>query len=261
MRTAIVTGAGGGLGSAISRSLAAAGWTLYLTDIAKQPVHDLAAAIVADGAQAHAFACDVSQPESVEATIETIHAHAARIDLVVNNAGTTHVDDLLDLDFDTWRRVMSINADGVFLVGQAVARRMATQDVDTGLDRRGMIVNVGSTAAEVGRPPRAAYGASKAVVKHLTMTQALALADSRIAACLLYPGEVMDGMLHRIYQETAAHTGRAFDEVVEDARAQLPRRMFQTAEEIGDRVEFLASSPGMEHTGTILWCDSRLSAF
>jgi 2-keto-3-deoxy-L-fuconate dehydrogenase len=261
---AFVTGAGGVLGRAIATHLAQAGYTLHLSDIDEAALTQAAADVAGSGRRAHIHQCDVANPDSVEAVAEAVADQVAReagtIDLVVNNAGTTHVDELLDLSFETWRRVLSINADGVFLVGQAFARRMVGQQVNPSTGRRGMIVNVGSVAAEVGRPPRAAYGASKALVKHLTMTQALALADAQVAACLLVPGEVIDGMLTRIYEETAAAERRDVVDVVREAERQLPRQQFQTPDEVGQRVAFLAASTGMSLNGTTLWCDSRLTA-
>jgi len=180
------------------------------------------------------------------------------VDVLVNSAGIVHVDDLLDLTFETWRRVMSVNADGTFLMGQATARAMAGQPPSALLGRRGMIVNISSAAAEVGRPTRAAYAASKAVVKHLTMTQALALRDHEIAACVVYPGEVIEGMLRSIFADIAHATGRSVEEVIDEARRDQPTRQFQRASQVGQRVAFLASSPGMRFTGTVLWCDSHL---
>jgi len=154
--------------------------------------------------------------------------------------------------------VMSVNADGTFLMGQATARAMVRQPPCALLGRRGLIVNISSAAAEVGRPTRAAYAASKAVVKHLTMTQALALKDHAIAACAVYPGEVIEGMLRSIFADIAEATGRSVEEVIDEARRDQPTGQFQSASEVGQRVAFLARSPGMRFTGTVLWCDSHI---
>jgi len=223
---ALVTGAGGAIGGAIAVELAATGF-------------------------------DVTNPDLVEATVAEVLADVGRVDVLVNSAGIVHVDDLLDLTFETWRRVMSVNADGTFLMGQATARGMVKQSPSAVLGRRGMIVNISSAAAEVGRPTRAAYAASKAVVKHLTMTQALALKDHAIAACAVYPGEVIEGMLRSIFTEIAEATGRSVEEVIDEAKRDQPTRHFQGASQVGQRVAFLANSAGMRFTGTVLWCDSH----
>jgi NAD(P)-dependent dehydrogenase (short-subunit alcohol dehydrogenase family) len=202
--------------------------------------------------------CDVTDPGLVDATVAKVLADAGRVDVLVNGAGIVHVDDLLDLTFETWRQVMSVNADGTFLMGQATARAMVRQPPSALLGRRGMIINIASAAAEVGRPTRAAYAASKAVVKHLTMTQALALKDHAIAACVVYPGEVIEGMLRGIFADIARATGRSAEEVIGEARRDQPTGQFQSASQVGQRVAFLASSTGMRFTGTVLWCDSHI---
>jgi NAD(P)-dependent dehydrogenase (short-subunit alcohol dehydrogenase family) len=143
-------------------------------------------------------------------------------------------------------------------MGQATARAMVRQPPSALLVRRGLIVNISSAAAEVGRPTRAAYAASKAVVKHLTMTQALALKDHAIAACVVYPGEVIEGMLRSIFVDIAQATGRRVEEVTDEAKRDQPTGQFQGASQVGQRVAFLASSAGMRFTGTVLWCDSHI---
>jgi NAD(P)-dependent dehydrogenase (short-subunit alcohol dehydrogenase family) len=251
-----VTGAAQGIGRAIAVELASRGFEVWLTDLDGDGLAESAKEVTAAG-DCVACGCDVTSPEDVERVAARILAESGRLDVVVNNAGVTHVDDLLDVSFDTWRRVMAVNADGTFLVGQAAARRMVAQPLNPVLRRRGLIVNVGSEGAERGRPPHAAYGASKAVVKHLTMTQALALRERDVASVLLYPGEVLDGMLGRMYDLTGRARDRPLDEVVAEAAAALPNG-FQPAADIGRMVGFLAESPGMAFSGQVLWCDAGL---
>jgi len=255
---ALVTGAGGAIGHAAAVELAASGFDVCVADLDQSDLAPARAAVEAAGGGCRPYVCDVTDPGLVDATVTQVFAEAGRVDVLVNSAGIVHVDDLLDLTFDTWRRVMSVNADGTFLMGQATARAMVGQPPSALLGRRGMIVNISSAAAEVGRPTRAAYAASKAVVKHLTMTQALALKDHAIAACVVYPGEVIEGMLHSIFADIAGATGRGVEEVIDEARRDQPTGRFQSASQVGQRVAFLASSAGMRFTGTVLWCDSHL---
>jgi NAD(P)-dependent dehydrogenase (short-subunit alcohol dehydrogenase family) len=244
-RVALVTGAGGAIGRATAVELAATGF-------------DVCAVVESAGGTCQPYVCDVTNPDLVDAAVAEIFADVGRVDVLVNSAGIVHVDDLLDLTFETWRRVMSVNADGTFLMSQATARAMVKQPPSALLGRRGMIVNISSAAAEVGRPTRAAYAASKAVVKHLTMSQALALRDHAIAACVVYPGEVIEGMLRSIFVDTAETAGRSVEEVIDDAKRDQPTRQFQSASQVGQRVAFLATSTGMRFTGTVLWCDSHI---
>ena len=254
---ALVTGAGGAIGRATAAELAAAGFDVCVTDLNRSDLAPAQAAVEAAGGACRTYVCDVTDPGLVDATVAEVVAEAGCVDVLVNGAGIVHVDDLLDLTFETWRRVMSVNADGTFLMGQATTRAMVRQPPNALLGRRGLIVNISSAAAEVGRPTRAAYAASKAVVKHLTMTQALALKDHAIAACVVYPGEVIEGMLRSIFADIAEATGRSVEEVIDEARRDQPSGQFQSASEVGQRVAFLASWPGMRFTGTVLWCDSH----
>jgi len=255
---ALVTGAGGAIGRATAAELAAAGFDVCVTDLNRSDLAPAQAAVEAAGGACRTYVCDVTDPGLVDATVAEVVAEAGCVDVLVNGAGIVHVDDLLDLTFETWRRVMSVNADGTFLMGQATTRAMVRQPPNALLGRRGLIVNISSAAAEVGRPTRAAYAASKAVVKHLTMTQALALKDHAIAACVVYPGEVIEGMLRSIFADIAEATGRSVEEVIDEARRDQPSGQFQSASEVGQRVAFLASWPGMRFTGTVLWCDSHI---
>jgi len=255
---ALVTGAGGAIGRAVAAGLAASGFDVCVTDLDSSDLAPAQAAVEAAGGNCRPYACDVTDPGLVETTVAEVFADAGRVDVLVNSAGIVHVDDLLDLTYETWRRVMSVNADGTFLMGQATARAMVRQPPSALLGRRGLIVNICSAAAEVGRPTRAAYAASKAVVKHLTMTQALALKDHAIAACAVYPGEVIEGMLRSIFADTAGATGRSVEEIIDEAQRDQPTGQFQSASQVGQRVAFLASSAGMRFTGTVLWCDSHI---
>jgi NAD(P)-dependent dehydrogenase (short-subunit alcohol dehydrogenase family) len=255
---ALVTGAGGAIGGATAVELAAAGFDVCVMDLDRAALAPVQAAVESAGGHCQPYGCDVTNPDLVEASVAEVFADAGRVDVLVNSAGIVHVDDLLDLTFQTWRRVMSVNADGTFLMGQATARAMVRQLPSALLGRRGMIINISSAAAEVGRPTRAAYAASKAVVKHLTMSQALALASRAIAACCVYPGEVIEGMLRSIFIDIAEATGRSVEGVIDEAKRDQPTRQFQSARQVGQRVAFLATSTGMRFTGTVLWCDSHL---
>jgi NAD(P)-dependent dehydrogenase (short-subunit alcohol dehydrogenase family) len=255
---AIVTGGGGAIGHAIGLALASTGFDICAVDLASSALTEAVAAMQAIGGTCRAYACDVADPDQVDATVSQIVAHSGQIDVLVNNAGIVHVDDLLDLSFATWRRIMAVNADGTFLMSQAATRTMVNQAIDPRLQRRGMLINISSAAAEVGRPTRAAYAASKAVVKHLTLSQSLALKEHAVAACVVYPGEVIEGMLRSIFVDIAHAQGRGVDKVIGEAEAEQPTGRFQPAAEVGQRVAFLASSPGMRHTGTVLWCDSHV---
>jgi NAD(P)-dependent dehydrogenase (short-subunit alcohol dehydrogenase family) len=255
---ALVTGAAGAIGSATAGELASAGFDVCVTDLDPADLSSAQAAVASAGGRCWSCVCDVTSPQAVDTTIAKLCSEAGRVDVLVNSAGIVHVDDLLELTFEKWRRVMSVNVDGTFLMGQAAARAMVNQAPSAMLGRRGLIVNMSSAAAEVGQPTRAAYAASKAVVTHLTMSQALALRGHDIAACAVYPGEVIEGMLQNIFEEVAAATGRSIEDVINEAQNEQPTGHFQTPEDVGQRVAFLARSSGLRFTGTVMWCDSHI---
>jgi 2,3-dihydro-2,3-dihydroxybenzoate dehydrogenase len=255
---ALVTGAAGAIGRATAVELGATGFDVCVLDLDRSGLASAQAAVESAGGNCRAYVCDVTDPDLVDATVGEIFADTGRVDVLVNSAGVVHVDALLDLTFEKWRRVMSVNADGTFLMGQATARAMVNQPPSTQLGRRGMIVNISSAAAEVGRPTRAAYAASKAVVKHLTMSQSLALKDHAIAACVVYPGEVIEGMLGSIFDDVARASDRSVEAIIGEAKRDQPTGRFQSPTEVGRRVAFLANSTGMRFTGTVLWCDAHI---
>src|SRR6516165_11273404 len=124
---ALVTGAGGAIGGAAAVELAATGFDVCVIDLDRSALAPVQAAVESTGGHCQPYGCDVTNPDLVEATVAEVLADVGRVDVLVNSAGIVHVDDLLDLTFETWRRVMSVNADGTFLMGQATARGMVRQ--------------------------------------------------------------------------------------------------------------------------------------
>ena len=129
-----------------------------------------ASAIRADGGDAAPLWLDVTDPASVGPSIGGIDKVYKRLDLVVSNAGVAGVTPLVEMSFEEWRRVLSVNLDGAFLVLQAAAIIMRDQAPADG--RRGRVIHIGSGAGEIGRPNLAAYGASKAGLRSLTQSAA-----------------------------------------------------------------------------------------
>ena len=109
---ALVTGAGGAIGGATAFELAATGFDVCVMDLDRSALAPAQAAVESAGGHCQPYVCDVTNPDLVDATVAEIFADAGRVDVLVNSAGIVHVDDLLDLTFQTWRRVMSVNADG-----------------------------------------------------------------------------------------------------------------------------------------------------
>ncbi len=169
-RTAIVTGAGSGIGRAVALDLGAHGWTVALAGRRAAPLDDTAGMI---GAGALAHPCDVTDPAQVEGLFAATVARWGRVDLLFNNAGISQpVVPIEDLRPKDWRAVVDVNLNAAFFCLQAAFRQMKAQD-----PRGGRIINNGSISATTPRPLSAAYAATKHAITGLTKSAAL---DGRV---------------------------------------------------------------------------------
>ena len=168
-KVAIVTGAGTGIGRAVSLALLQAGWSVGLAGRRTELLDETAR--LAGDAKDHALphATDVADPASVAALFEAVRARFGRLDLLFNNAGTGAPPvPLEELSIEHWRRVVDINLTGAFLCTQAAFRLMKAQD-----PRGGRIVNNGSISAHAPRPRSVAYTATKHAITGLTRSTSL----------------------------------------------------------------------------------------
>ncbi|MFZ0421404.1 MAG: SDR family oxidoreductase [Xanthobacteraceae bacterium] len=177
-KTALVTGAGSGIGKCIAETYAREGARVALADIELAAAQTAARAI---GNNAIAVRCNVSKKADFAAAVaETLSAFGA-LDILVNNAGATHVNKpMLDIDEAEYDRIFAVNVKGVFLGCQAVVPVFRKQG-------GGVIINIGSTAGLRPRPGLSAYNATKGAVHILTKSLAVELAPDRIRVCAIAP--------------------------------------------------------------------------
>lgn len=165
-RIALVTGGGTGVGKAISKALASAGWTVVICG-RRQEVLETTASELGQGTVA--MVADIGDPASVAALFEGIRERFGRLDLLVNNAGSVApAIPLEDLSFEQWSNVVSANLTGAFLCTQAAFKLMKAQE-----PRGGRIINNGSISATTPRPNSAPYTATKHAIAGLTKSTAL----------------------------------------------------------------------------------------
>lgn len=162
----LVTGASQGIGAATARAFATAGHKVVLAARNQQKLESVAASL---GENAAGVACDVADPASVAALFDRIGELHGRLDAVFNNAGTNvKGQDVGDLSWEDWRKVISINLDGAFLIASGAFRMMKNQT-----PQGGRIINNGSISAHAPRYNSAAYTASKHAITGLTKSTAL----------------------------------------------------------------------------------------
>jgi NAD(P)-dependent dehydrogenase (short-subunit alcohol dehydrogenase family) len=156
-RTALITGAGSGLGAALARNLFNAGARVVLADLVATKAQAVAEDIDPEGQRTLAIACDVSQPESAQAAVSRTTSHFGGLDILVNNAGTDVTIDLEHLSVEDWDRVLATNLRGPFLLSKAALAALRNGDGGRG----GHIVNIASTASRRAWANASAYHASK----------------------------------------------------------------------------------------------------
>ena len=171
----LVTGGASGIGQQVCLAAAREGARVAIGDRDLDRAEQTAATIRATGAEAQAFALDVADPASVNSFIAAAETTLGRLDVLVNSAGVREIVSVLDLSFEEWQRVISINLSGTFLASQAFARRLVAAG------KSGRIVNVASTLGQMAAPKRAAYVASKHGVVGLTKQMAMEFGDSASA--------------------------------------------------------------------------------
>jgi NAD(P)-dependent dehydrogenase (short-subunit alcohol dehydrogenase family) len=221
-RVVLVTGASQGIGAATAAAFANAGFAVVLAARSGAKLDEVAKAI---GGTAAAVPCDVTDPAEVEALFARIGELHGRLDVVFNNAGTNTPTALAgDVAWEDWRRVLSVNLDGAFLVASAAFRMMRAQD-----PQGGRIINNGSISAHAPRYGSAPYTASKHAITGLTKSLALDGRAFGIACGQIDIGNAASAMTARMTAGVPQADGRLAPEPTIDV-AHVARAVVQMAE-------------------------------
>jgi meso-butanediol dehydrogenase/(S,S)-butanediol dehydrogenase/diacetyl reductase len=241
--TAVVTGAGTGIGAAIARELAQRGHRVAVTDMDEGGARRVAAEL--DGAAA--FKLDVTDRASIETACEAACEALGPLTVWASNAGVSTMRPFVDLTEEDWDFNLGVNAKGVFLCGQVAARRFLEQR--TG----GAIVNTASMAGKWGAAPYLAhYVASKFAVVGLTQAMAAELARHGVRVNCVCPGFVATSMQQRELSWEAEFRGTSVDEVRDMWVAATPLGRIEIPEDVALAVAFLASEDARFITGEAL---------
>ena len=232
---AIVTGAGSGIGRAVSLALLKAGWSVALAGRRPEPLAETAAMAGDAAPRALAHPTDVADPTSVAALFDATKARFGRLDLLFNNAGTGAPPvPLEDLSVDHWKRVVDINLTGAFLCTQAAFRLMKDQD-----PRGGRIVNNGSISAHVPRPRSVAYTATKHAITGLTRSAALDGRAYDIAVGQIDIGNAGTEMTRAMAKGVLQADGSVAPEPVMDVQAVADAVLYMAGLPLEANVQFM----------------------
>ena len=237
---ALVTGAGSGIGAEVAARLARDGAAVGVNGLSDGEVADTLERITAGGGRAVAAVGDVSDPGDAARMVREVDEQLGGMHVLVNNAGLQEETPFLELDLDTWRKQLSVDLDGAFLMASEACKVMTPRG-------SGVIINVTSVHEHQPRPGYAAYCAAKAGLGMLTKVIARELADRGIRAVAVAPGAI----------ETPIQ-GERSEEEVREQEAGIPAGRLGTPSEVAALVSYLASPAAAYISGTTIVIDGAL---
>ncbi len=233
MKVAVVTGAARGIGLATTRQFLAKGWRVAMVDWDGDELAQSAKSLE----NVITLTYDISQTQDVARIVSKTLDAFGQIDALVNNAGIADFGPIEQTDFERWRKVMSVNLDGTFLMSEAATEALKKT--------KGAIVNIGSISGLRASTLRVAYGTSKAAVIHLTKQQAAELGEYGIRANCVCPGPV------RTKLAMAVHT----QDIIDSYHDAIPLNRYGSEDEIASVITFLCSPEASYVTGQIIASD------
>lgn len=243
-RRALITGSSRGLGLTMARGLAEAGAEVILNGRDAGKLSHAATSFGAMKVTPRVAAFDVTDSAGVTSAIDRIESGIGPIDILINNAGMQFRMPLEDFPAEKWRELMRANVESMFLVGQAVARRMIAR-------KRGKIINICSVQGELGRPAIAPYAATKGAVKMLTKGMCADWAKHGLQINAIGPGYFKTELTKALVDDPA------FSGWLEQ---RTPAGRWGNAEELIGAAVFLSSDASSFVNGHILYVDGGITS-
>lgn len=230
-KTALVTGATGGIGGAIAKALHAQGASVGISGRNEGKLAELAKEL---GDRVHVLPADLSNKEGVEGLVKSAEEKMGQIDILVNNAGLTRDGLSMRMKDEDWQQVIDVNMSATFKLAQAVQRGMMKR-------RWGRIINIASVVGVTGNPGQCNYVASKAGMIGWSKAMAAEIASRNITVNCVAPGFIATAM-----------TDVLTDDQKEKINATIPAGKMGTSEDIASAVAYLASEEAGYVTGSTI---------
>ena len=230
--TALVTGASGGIGSAIARALAERGARLVISGTRKLTLTEVKAELAGEGHEV--VPCNLADAGEVDALVPTAIEKLGKLDILVNNAGITRDGLAMRMSDGDWSDVLQVNLESAFRLARAAARPMMKS-------RHGRIISITSVVGATGNPGQVNYVASKAGLVGMSKALAQELASRGITVNCVAPGFIESPM-----------TDALTDSQKDDINRKIPAGKMGTGEDIGAAVAYLASNEASYVTGQTL---------
>ena len=240
-KIALITGAGSGMGAATAKRFVDEGATVVLVGRTQDKLDDVAKDLPSE--QVHVRPADVADADAVNQLVEEVVATCGRLDILVNNAGVATQSRITDTDDDTWRKIMSINVDGVFHCCRAALPHL--------IESRGNIVNTSSVSGLGGDWAMSVYNASKGAVSNFTRALALDHGGDGVRVNAVCPSLTRTDMASGVFEK---------DDLLDKFAERMPLGAGAAPEDIASAIAFLASDDARFITGVNLPVDGGLMA-
>jgi 3-oxoacyl-[acyl-carrier protein] reductase len=250
-KVALVTGAGGGLGGAIARSLAREGAHVVVADINEDAVRQTIRAIEADGGMAMPLVCDLSQIEGMSKYVEQIRSHIGDVDILVNNSGGPPPSNASGVPAQMWENQFRSMVLNMMMLTDLVLPSMRNRGW-------GRIITSTSSGVVAPIPNLGISNALRLALVGWSKTLSREAAPQGITVNVVLPGRIATARIRQLDEARAKREGKTVDQVILESTGSIPTGRYGRVEEYGDTVAFLASCQASYITGSVIRVDGGL---